>query len=304
MGTVANQKVEPVNVTWGEDVMQQEKITCVADVAASLNSKYFVFYTTGGTKNYAWFDVASGGADPTLAGATGHEVDISSGASASAVASALQAVLTAVSGFDATVDGAVVTLTATSAGYAKPAHDGAAATGFTFEVDYYGDTATDLGFCDGNIEPNHEENYVDVTSHQTGFQILSQIHTGNTMSITINLKETTVNQIRKILLSEGDSLIPDGTGASATEVMGYGTSRQFKQNLGRAKKLVLHPTVLASSNVSRDLTFWKALPKIPSWNYSGEEIMMIPVEFTIFPDYTKDARVRMCVFGDASQTLT
>lgn len=304
MGTVANQKVEPVNVTWGEDVMQQEKITCVADVSSSLNSKYFVFYTTGGTKHYAWIDVGNTGSDPAVSGGTGHEVDISANATAAAVASAMQAVLTAVTGFDATVDGAVITLTATSAGYAKPAHDGAAATGFSFEVDYYGDSAVDLGFCDGNIEPNHEEQYVDVTSHQTGTQVMSQIHTGNTMSITINLKETTVNQIRKILIAEGDSLIPDGTGVSSTEVMGYGTSRQFKQTLGRAKKLVLHPTVLASGNVSRDLTFWKAFPKLPSWNYSGEEILMLPVEFMIYPDYTKDARVRMCAFGDASQTLT
>lgn len=304
MGTVANVKVEPVNVTWGEDIMQQELITCVADVAGSLNSKYFVFYTTGGTKHYAWFDVASGGSDPAVSGGTGHEVDIASGATAAAVATALQAVLTAVSGFDATVDGPVVTLTATSAGYAKPAHEGAAATGFSFSVDYYGDTAVDLGFCDGNIEPNHEEQYVDVTSHQTGTQIMSQIHTGNSMSIAISLKESTVSQMRKILLSEGDSLIPDGTGVSSTEVMGYGTDRQFKQTLGRAKKLVLHPTVLPSSNKTRDLTFWKAFPKLPSWNYSGEEIMLLPVEFMIYPDYTKAAQIRMCAFGDATQTLT
>jgi len=304
MGTVSNIKVEPVNVSFGEDVMQVEKITCVADVASSLNSKYFVFYTTGGTKNYAWFDVNSAGVDPAVSGGTGYEVNLGVADSATAVATALAAVLTAVAGFDATSDGAVVTLTATTAGYAKPAHEGAAATGFQFETLVYGDTAVDLGYCDGNIEPSHEENMVDVTAHQTGSQVLSQIHTGNKVGVTITLKETSVSQLRKILLAEGNSLIPDGTGVSSTEVMGFGTAQQYKQTLGRARKLKLHPVVLASSNLSRDLTFWKAFPKLPSINYSGEDIQVLPVEFMIYPDYTKDSRINMCVFGDSTQTLT
>lgn len=304
MGTVSNIKVEPVNVSFGEDVMQVEKITCVADVASSLNSKYFVFYTTGGTKNYAWFDVNSAGTDPAVSGGTGYEVNLGVADSATAVATALAAVLTGVAGFDATSDGAVVTLTATTAGYAKPAHEGAAATGFTFETSVYGDVAVDLGFCDGNIEYSHEENYVDVTSHQTGSQIMSQIHTGNVVGISLSLKETAVSQLRKIITAEGNTLIPDGTGVSGVEVMGYGTAQQFKQTLGRARKLKLHPTVLASSNLSRDLTFWKAFPKLSSLNFSGEEILLVPVEFMIYPDYTKDSRINMSVFGDSTQTLT
>lgn len=304
MGTIANIKVEPVNVTFGEDVMQSENITLVADASGSLNNKYFVWYTPGGVKHYAWYNINSAGTDPAVSGGTAHEITGATGASATTLATATAAVLTAVSGFDATSDGAVVTLVGTAAGYAKPAHDGAAPTGFTFEVNYYGDSALDLGFVDGDIEPNHEENYVDVTSHQTGSQIVSQIHTGNTMSVTIGLKESLVSQIRKIMIAEGDALIPDGTGVSSTEVLGYGTSRQFKQTLGRAKKLVLHPAALPSSNVSRDLTFWKAFPKLPSWNYSGESIQVLPVEFMIYPDYSKDKRVQMCAIGDASQTLT
>ena len=305
MGTVANQKVEPMTVTFGEDVLQSENITCVADVASSLNSKYFLFYTPGGVKHYAWYDVNSAGTDPAVSGGTAHEINLGVADSAAAVATATAAVLTAVTGFDCTADGAVLTLVGTVAGYAKPAHDGAAACGFTFEVNNYGDTAVDLGFTDGDIEISHEENYVDVTSHQTGTQVLSAIHTGNTMSVSVSLKETAVSQLRKILATaEGDAMIPDGTGVSSTEVLGYGTSRQFKQTLGRARKLVLHPVVLPSSNLSRDVTIWKAYPKISSLTYSGENIQMIPVEFAIYPDYTKQDKVRMCTFGDSTQTLT
>ena len=304
MGTVANQKVEPVNVTWGESVMQSENITCVADSSSSLNNKYFLFYTTGGTKNYAWFNVGGAGSDPAVSGGTANAVAISANASAATVATALAAVLTAVSGFDATSDGAVVTLVATTAGLAKAAHEGAAATGFTFEVNNYGDTAVDLGFCDGDISVSHEENYVDVTSHQTGSQILSQIPTGNSLTVSVTLKETAVSQLKKIILAEGDSLIPDGTGVSSTEVLGYGTSRQFKQNVGRARKLVLHPTVLPASNLSRDVSFWKAFPKLNEIIFSGENIMTLPVEFMIYPDYTRDSKCNMFVYGDSTQTLT
>lgn len=304
-GNVANQKVEPMQVTFGEDMMQSENITCVADVSASLNNKYFVFYTPAGVKHYAWYNVGAGGTDPALPGATGNVVAISSGASASAVASATQAVLDAISGFDCSVDGAVLTLVRTVKGYAKPSHDGAAGTGFSLEVNFYGDEAIDLGYTDGDIELSHEENYVDITSHQTGSQVLGNIATGNTMSLTVSLKETAVSQLRKILATgEGDSMIPDGTGAGASEVLGWGTSRQFKQNFSRARKLVLHPIVLPASNMSRDVTIWKAFPKVSSLTYSGENIQLVPVEFAIYPDYSKQDKVRMAVFGDASQTLT
>lgn len=304
-GTIGNQKIEPMEVTFGEDVMQSENITCVADVSASLNNKYFVFYEPSGTKHYAWFNVASGGTDPALAGATAHAVAISSGASASAVASASQAVLDVISGFDCSVDGAVLTLVRTAKGYAKPTHDGAAATGFALEVNYYGDEAVDLGFCDGDIELSHEENHVDLTSHQTGTQVLGNISTGSTVSLTINLKETAVSQLRKVIATgEGDAMIPDGTGASASEVFGWGTSRQFKQTNARARKLVLHPAVLPSSNKSRDVTLWKAFPKVNSLTFSGENVLTIPVEFSVYPDYSKQDKIRLCVVGDSSQTLT
>lgn len=304
-GTVTNQKVEPMSVTFGESVMQSELITCVADVSSSLNNKYFMFYTTGGTKNYIWYNVGAAGTDPAVSGGTANVVALSANATAAAVATATAAVLTAVSGFDCTSDGAVMTLVATTAGYAKPAHEGAAATGFSFEVNYYGDVAVDLGYTDGDIELGHEENMVDLTAHQTGSQVLGHIATGNSMTLSINLKESSVSQLRKVLATgEGDSLIPDGTGVSSTEVYGWGTSRQFRQTQPRARKLVLHPIALPASNMSRDVTIWKAFPKVSSLTYSGENVLMIPVEFAIYPDYTKDSRISMAVFGDGSQTLT
>lgn len=304
-GSVGNQKVEPMQVTFGESVMQSENITVVADVASSLNNKYFVFYEPAGTKHYVWFDVNSAGADPAVSGGTAHEVNLGVADSAAAVATACAAVMTAISGFDCTADGAVLTLVNTTAGYCKAAHDGAAPTAFSFEVNYYGDVAVDLGYTDGDIELGHEESMVDLTSHQTGTQVLGHIATGNSLSLSLSLKESAVSQLRKIIATgEGDSMIPDGTGVSSTEVFGFGTSRQFKQTQARARKLVLHPIALPASNLSRDITIWKAFPKLSSLTFSGENVMMIPVDFAIYPDYTKQDKVRMCVFGDGTQTLT
>lgn len=304
MGSVSNQKVEPMQVTFGESVMQSEKITAVADVAGSLNNKYFVFYTQAGAKHYAWFNVNSAGTDPAVSGGTAHEIVLATAASADTVASAIAAVIDAVSGFDCTSDGAVITLLGTTAGYAKPAHDGAAPCAFSFEVNYYGDVAVDLGYTDGDIELGHEETMVDLTAHQTGTQVLGHIATGNSLSLTLSLKETAVSQLRKMIATgEGDAMIPDGTGVSSTEVFGWGTSRQFKQTQDRARKLVLHPIALPASNMSRDITIWKAYPKVASLTFSGENVLMIPVDFSIYPDYSKQDKVRMCVFGDASQAL-
>lgn len=305
MGTVSNMRIEPMGVTFGEDVMQKEKITCIADVSSSLNSQFFVFYEPAGTKRYCWFNVGGSGVDPAVSGATGHVVAISANASAATVASAVQAVLDIVAGFDCSVDGAVLTLTRTAAGSCKPIHDGAADTGFAFEVLVYGDTAVDLGFSDGDIEVTKEENYVALTSHQTGTVELSHISTGAIVTITVNVKETAFSQLRKLIgTGEGDVMLPKGTGAGATEVIGWGTNRQFKQTLERARKLVLHPEALASSDKSRDITSHKAFAKVGSLTYSGENVLVCPVEFTIYPDYTKASQVRMAAIGDGSQTLT
>lgn len=299
-----NIKVEPMVVNWGEDVMQVQTITTVADSSGSLNNQYFMFYEPNGTKHYCWFNINSAGVDPAVSGATGHAVTGATNVTAADIATAAAAVLTAVSGFDCTASDNVLTLTNTTAGRCKPVHDGAADTGFTFVVDVYGDTAADVGYTDGSIEVAFEMQNVDVTANQTGSEVISHINTGNNLTVTINFKETSYNQMRKIFGDIADSEIPEGTGLTSTEVFGFGTSRQFKQTYGRAKKLVLHPKVLASNDYSRDLCFWKAIAMPESLAFSGEEIMTVPVTFQIYLDTTKKASIAKFCYGNHTQTLT
>jgi hypothetical protein len=109
------------------------KITTVADVSGSLQSEYFFINaieadstTDVGFKTveyYVWFDVSSGGSDPSLSGKTGVEVDISTNDSASAVATAIESALDALSNFSASASTNVVTVTNANRGSVTDASD-------------------------------------------------------------------------------------------------------------------------------------------------------------------------------------
>lgn len=301
MGTVANMKVEPMVVYFGSDRVQVQTITCVADVADSLDGKYFFFTDSAGAGHYCWFNTSGGAAtDPSLAGYTAHVVALTTGASANAVASATQAVMDAVSGFDATVSSAVVTLTHTATGYAQAARDGNA--GLSFSVTTYGETAADVGCIDGDIELAIDTQRIDLTCHAEGTNILGKIPTGRTISVTMNLKETTVAQLKKMLVKMGGSYTP--VGASGTEIVGIGTGADFVPESSKYSPLRLHPKVLAAGDRSRDIYAPKAFPLMEGLTFSGESVFTIPITFECYVDQTLNSKANILIFGDNSQALT
>lgn len=303
MGTVANVKIEPMNVTWGTDTAQVATIACAADVADSLDGTYFFIYTAlNATKYHVWFNTSGGSAtDPNPGGSTAVEVALTTGATASAVATAVAAALDALAGFSASASSSTVTVTNAASGYSTAPHDGGDATSFTFAVTTEGDTAADVGFLDGNIELSVEDAYADITAHQSGGDILARIMTAKNVSMSFTLKETSTSQLRKVVLASGGaSFTPAGAGA--TEVFGLGQSKLFTQQ--ETKKLVMHPKVLGAADKSRDLTFWKVALNFESVSFSPEEIMMVPVTAQVFPDETKNSRINKVVIGDGTQTLT
>lgn len=301
MGTVSNVKVEPMNVVWGTNVAQVSTVTCAADVADSLDGKYFFVYTANNaTKYHVWFNTSVGSAtDPAPGGSTAVEVALTTGATASAVATAVASALDGLAGFSATASSSVVTVTNAANGYSTAPHDGN--SGFSFAVSTEGDTAADVGFLDGNIELSVSDTFADVMSHQTGADMLTQIITGKNVTMSFTLKETALSQLRKVVLASGGASITPA-GAGTTEVFGLGQSKLFSAR--ETKKLVMHPVVLGASDKSRDLTFWKVALNFESISYSGEELLTVPVTATVYPDTTKNARVNKVVFGDGSQTLT
>lgn len=103
-----NRNVEPVFSTAYHNT-EVTKVVTVADVAGSLGGKYFNFDAPG-TPFYAWIDVDNGSADPAPGGRTGIEVNISSGDTAAAVATAIQTAVDANGNFTSVIaqDGSVI----------------------------------------------------------------------------------------------------------------------------------------------------------------------------------------------------
>lgn len=122
------------------------EITAVADVAGSLNNKFFHIFSANNAVAYTvWFNVSSGGTAPLVQtlGSVLVEIAISTNDSATTIATALQTVLDALSDFDCIVsspDPAAIVLTNGANGTARAAQDPnkntktppASATGFGF----------------------------------------------------------------------------------------------------------------------------------------------------------------------------
>ena len=97
------------------------RITCRADESGSLQSKYFFINSveTDTTTDvgyklveyYVWFDVSSGGSDPSVSGKTGVEINISTDDNGSTVATAIKNALDGLANFTASVDSNIVTVT-------------------------------------------------------------------------------------------------------------------------------------------------------------------------------------------------
>ena len=299
---IQNISVRPMYVYLGEDVAQVQTITCVADVAASLQNKYFLFHDAAGAKHYAWFNVATLGVDPAPAGGwTGHEVAIASGATASAVATALTAVLTAVTGFDATVSGYTVTLTHTATGYAQPAIDSTAApTNFAFSVVTLGQIEKEYTCLKGDIEMSgYALQKYEVTCHSSGTTVQKEIITGyDKPQLSLVFQETDKASLQEIMVMYGMPVFTP-VGADKDSVFGFGPA-----NVGGTNpkvKIRLHEAALDLSNKSSDIVIWNAELGLDTFNFSGETASEIPATFSIYPDTTKPKAIQFYMIGDAAK---
>lgn len=123
-------------------VQEVTSITCVADVAGSLNNKYFTINTPSGSY-YVWFNVNAAGTDPAISGKTAIPVALATGATNSTVGTAVKNALNLVSGFSASNVGATVTVTDSSDGAAVDAANagGGSSPGFTITTSTQGVTS-------------------------------------------------------------------------------------------------------------------------------------------------------------------
>lgn len=151
--TIAN--VTDVFYNWARVVYTStatgvQTITAVADVAGSLNSKYFLLNSEADAhKYYVWFDDGTG-IDPAVPGRTGVHITYTDGDSANTIASDLAtaiAALNSTNDFTASATLAVVTVTNKTAGpFTAMANVN---TPFTFGLTTPSGTITVLGNAKG-----------------------------------------------------------------------------------------------------------------------------------------------------------
>lgn len=302
---VQNIRVEPSIVKYGTNVAQVQKITCVADVSSSLNSKYFFLYAADGSKHYIWIDINNTGVDPAPAGFSGTSAEVAAANATNAqVATAIQLAIDGLADFTATVSGAIVTVTDVATGYAPAMHDPATAgTAFAFEVTTLGDTEEELGCLEGDIEIAFTQAKIDVTCHETGATKVASFVGGlEEATVSCAMLETTFAKLKKVLAKTQGSMIP--VGAGGTEVLGIGTYLDFKNLFNFATFLNIHPKRLLSSDKSLDISAWKAIPNLEGITLSGEGPVTLPLVFTCYPDTTKSTRANVLVLGDYTQTIT
>jgi len=85
-------------------------------------------------------------------------------------------------------------------------------------------------------------------------------------------------------------------GISAVD--GFGKGKRFTGQIADAKKLRLHPTALASTDLSRDWNFWKAYPMFDSMTFSGENPQTMSITWKAFPDSSRADTSYIGVYGE------
>ena len=158
--------------------------------------------------------------------------------------------------------------------------------------------STDLGYLDGEIEVSFDEKTKDILAHQEGENVLTAIRTGHGAEVTLTMKESTAAVLKTLLAAASGSETP----ASGTEVMGWGSTKDFTPVTAEALKLVIHPIAMLTDK-TEDIFFWKAYPMIKSINLSGDSESLVPVTFKVFPDLAKLTDVRLGGIGDHTQDL-
>lgn len=298
---VENVKIEPCDLYVGVDTYQVQKITCVADVASSLNNKYFIIYANS-AQFLVWYNVGASGVDPAIAGYTSYPVAISANATASAVATATELVIEAIAGLDSTVSGNVITVTAIIYGYDIPAHDSQVAkTGFAFDLVTTGDKFEKLGLIEGDISVGGlSRSPVEIKSHQSGTTAIAAIMAGSgNPEISVELKEVVYSTYNKILRYGSGAYKP--VAANSTAVIGGGTAGLFGSP--EFVQVVLHPVRLGIADKTLDICFWKTTVDLESQTISGEKPASLPIKMKAYNDSTKHPAVSTWMVGDWSQSV-
>jgi hypothetical protein len=302
---VQTRNLGPRNILLGKDTYQQFCLTAKADVSGDLENKFFVIHEpVTQLKHVFYFEVGgSGSTDPLIPNSTSHKVSVATNASATVVASAIAAIVDALTWVSATATADHVDMAMTTAyGKAYPIRDAladASKTKFTFVVTKYGSTQEDLGGTEGSVKMTLTQQNVEIKTPQTGNFVLGQIRQGVGASVSFSLQDTSVSKIRQVLDFYGSTVVPDN--GSGKVLSGYGSANLFSSTDDADTQLILRPSSLAGiPDASQDFTFPKASLQLGELEFAGDKIFLLPVVATAFLDTSDNSYLNFFSYGDKS----
>ncbi len=178
---------------------------------------------------------------------------------------------------------------------------------FTFLTTGTGGNSKTVAFVDDGTAGAETVTYVSpavVIHMEAGVSTAQQIYDAlvNTAAFTAAFDVEITGNETDAQVAVSPTNLADGA-ATGTEVIGYGTSKNFSAVTDDAGKLVLHPLSKGPTDYSEDVYAWLAYPIMGEVKFSGDAETMIPVTFKIYPDLTKDAKINMWGIGDHTQSL-
>lgn len=292
--TEKNYRLEAVSSSFG-----QEAITTVTPVTGLVGGEYFLIASPD-VEYYFYFQVNSTGADPAPAGKTslGYADLPTSYTVAQAVALIVTGMTTAMLFYaEANSDNTALCIESLVPG-ALAAAPSAGDTGFTVAATRAG-WNIDLGQTADGVEISYEPTMFDVIPNQTN-TLADQIIQGFKVSVTMGLIQLNTEKYQKLI---GAGLGNTKTPSGGTEVVGFGTARNFSSSFDLAGRLVMHPVRLASSVLTDDITVWKSVAKVSGINYSGADLMTMSLTFDALVDESKADEINLMVRGDSTQYM-
>jgi len=295
------------NVLFGTAKPQKSCILTVADVAASLNDKYFIIHqaNVAKTKHYFWFNVAAGGTDPAVPNATGHEIAIASGATAGAVATAANSVINALAWVNSVIsstDATHIEVTLVDNGetwWARDAWQTADQTGFSFVNVQKGRVQKDLGVTNGDTTLSVELDEITITGPQTGAYPLASIRRGQTASASFELKDTSQESTLRIVEMDGFALVTDDSDSKL--IAGYGQRQLFTSSDDVADTLTFADP---NGDKTKDISLVKAKLNLGELTFSAESEFVLPVSAQCYLDQSLNKNFNFLYFGDLSKLKT
>lgn len=289
--SVDNVQIVPVNVYWKMEQVETWDFTGLDKTA--LDGTAFKFYSALDAAAHAiWFDGTNGTVAPTLTGFTGHEVAVHTCTTATQIATAVAAIVDAITGFESTSSGAVVTVKRTEVGETTESFD--VDTELVYTLSRRG-RDFDLGLLQGDVEGSFAPSNFILTAHQNGKTPLAAINQGfEKLECTTVLLETHKSNLKEIYKIYGG--VASG---STSEVFGVGSASQGKNMMVEAGRLVLKP--VDATDDTENFNFMLAVPTPDSLVFSGENPRTLSITWQGFVDRDFNEKFNAIAVGDVFQ---